>query len=97
MLRAAVAVLAVTAIASAGLAQSGGNAACDDFLKKLEVCIDTKIPSTERDSYKSSLDSLKKAFAGSTDPMLKNFVETNCKATADQLKPTLNKFYGCAF
>lgn len=44
------AALGIAAITSAALAQSSGNAACDDFVKKVEACL-PKIPAAERGTY----------------------------------------------
>jgi hypothetical protein len=49
------------------------------------------MPPAEAATYKSSLYALKEAFADSTEPATKRFVESTCKSTADQFKVTPNE------
>jgi hypothetical protein len=95
MLRAVVAAaLAIAAITSAALAQSSGNAACDDFVKKVEACL-PKVPAAERGTYKEMVDQLKKQF---TDvEFVRKSAVGHC---TDLIKPNqkaLSTFYGCTF
>ena len=97
MLRAALIALGVATVVPGAIAQSTGVAACDDFLKNYETCINTRVPAAERDAHKSTIDLLRKAYADSAkSPQGKSTAENGCKATAEQYR-TVFKIYGCAF
>lgn len=49
-------VLSVLSLGSAAYAQSTGVVACDDFLKKYESCVTTKVPEAQRAMCRSSPD-----------------------------------------
>lgn len=88
------ATLGIAALMPAALAQSSGNALCDDYLKKLEACL-PKIPEAQRGVYKEKLDAYKKAF---TDiPEIRKLHEGLCIQEGPLWKKSLPMFYGCAF
>jgi hypothetical protein len=103
MLRAALVALGAATIATGAIAQPTGNdipKECDDFLKKYEICLETKIPAELRSVNKQGIDQLRKNYdtiAKSGAPNAKSLLEMTCKHTEQQLKASLEKAYGCAF
>ena len=94
----------VIAIASAlmtvstGLsAQMTGIAACDDFLKKYEACITSKVPAAQRATFQGQFDQMRKAWSDAAkNPGAKASLEGACKQSAEQMKAAISGF-GCAF
>jgi hypothetical protein len=82
----------------AGLgAQTTGIAACDDFLKKYEACISSKVPAAQKTTYQSQLDQLRKAWADAAkNAAAKAGLESSCKQMSDQMKTAMSGF-GCSF
>jgi hypothetical protein len=83
---------------STGLgAQSTGIAACDDFLKKYDACVTTKVPAAQRDTFQGQLDQVRKAWGDAAkNPSAKAGLENACKQMADQMKGAMSGF-GCSF
>jgi hypothetical protein len=88
---------ALLAIATAtAYAQSTGIAACDDFLKKYETCVTSKLPEAARATYKTQLDQTRKAWVDMAKTPAKSSMEATCKQTMDAMKTALQA-YGCGF
>jgi hypothetical protein len=100
MVRAASAltVTSVFAMLSTGLsAQTTGIAACDDFLKKYEACVTSKIPAAQKTTFQGQLDQMRKAWSdAANNPGAKAALESTCKQSAEQTKAAMSGF-GCAF
>jgi hypothetical protein len=100
MARAAVAGIATSALLmlSTGLsAQTTGIAACDDFLKKYEACVASKIPAAQKATFQGQLDQMRKAWSDAAKaPGAKATLESTCKQSADQMKASMFAF-GCSF
>jgi hypothetical protein len=100
MVRAAAAVIATSGLVmlSAGLsAQTTGVAACDDFLKKYEACVTSKIPAAQKATFQGQLDQMRKAWSDAAKaPGAKTTLENTCKQSATQMKASMSAF-GCSF
>jgi hypothetical protein len=82
---------------STGLsAQTIGIAACDDFLKKYEACVASKIPDAQKTTFRGQLDQMRKAWSDAAKTPAKASLEASCKQSSDQMKAALSSF-GCAF
>jgi hypothetical protein len=83
---------------STGLgAQTTGIAACDDFLRKYDACVTTKVPAAQRTTFQGQLDQMRKAWSDAAkNPSTKAGLENACKQMADQMKAALSGF-GCSF
>jgi hypothetical protein len=83
---------------SAGLgAQTTGVAACDDFLKKYEACVTSKIPAAQKATFQAQLDQIRKAWTeAAKTPATKATLENACKQSAEQMKTAMSGF-GCSF
>jgi hypothetical protein len=100
MFRAASAVIAASAflMLSTGLsAQTTGIAACDDFLKKYEACVASKIPAAQKATFQGQLDQMRKAWSDAAkNAAAKSTLESTCRQSAEQMKASMSAF-GCAF
>ena len=100
MVRAATAVFVTSAflMLSTGLsAQTTGVAACDDFLKKYEACVTSKVPAAQKTMFQGQLDQMRKAWSDAAKaPGAKATLESTCKQSADQMKAAMSAF-GCSF
>jgi len=100
MVRAASAAIATSALVmlSTGLsAQTTGVAACDDFLKKYEACVTSKIPAAQKGMFQGQLDQMRKAWSDAAKaPGVKETLEATCTQSAEQLKAAMSGF-GCSF
>jgi hypothetical protein len=56
MLRAPLVAFSVAAVTASALAQSTAVSVCDDFIRKFEICINTKMPAAERATFQAGLD-----------------------------------------
>ncbi|HEX5008664.1 MAG TPA: hypothetical protein VFV70_16240 [Hyphomonadaceae bacterium] len=65
MVRVAVAVAtsALLMLSTELSAQTTGVAACDDFLKKYETCVTSKIPADQKATFQGQLDQMRKAWS----------------------------------
>jgi hypothetical protein len=90
-------VLAVFSLSTSAYAQSTGVAACDDFLKKYETCVTTKVPDAQRAAFKGQLDQTRKMWSDmAKDANSKAALDGTCKQSAAQLSAALQGF-GCTF
>ena len=100
MVRAASAVIATSALVmlSTGLsAQTTGVTACDDFLKKYEACVTSKIPAAQKATFQGQLDQMRKAWSDAAKtPGVKDTLESTCKQSGEQMKAAMSGF-GCTF
>jgi hypothetical protein len=82
----------------AGLgAQTTGVAACDDFLKKYEACITSKIPAAQKATYQGQIEQLRKSWSDmAKNPNMKAGLESACRQMSDTMKASLSSF-GCTF
>jgi hypothetical protein len=100
MVRSASAAIAMSVLVmlSPGLsAQTTGVAACDDFLKKYEACVTSKVPAAQKTVFKGQLDQMRKAWSDAAKvPGAKATLEGTCKQSADQMKASMSAF-GCSF
>src|SRR5215468_3739246 len=87
---------ALLAIATATAhAQFTGVAACDDFLKKYETCVTSKLPEAQRATYKAQLDQTRKMWVDMVKaPGAKSSMEVTCKQSMEAMKAALQGF-GC--
>ena len=94
------AVIAMSALVmlSTGLsAQTTGVAACDDFLKKYEACVTSKVPAAQKAAFQGQLEQMRKAWSDAAKaPGAKATLESTCKQSADQMKAAMSAF-GCTF
>jgi len=83
---------------NAGLgAQTTGIAACDDFLKKYEACVTSKVPAPQKATFQAQLEQMRKAWADAAKtPAAKANLESACKQSSDQMKAAMSGF-GCTF
>lgn len=83
---------------STGLsAQTTGVAACDDFLKKYEACVTTKVPAAQKATYQGQFDQMRKAWADAArNATAKASLESSCRQMSDQMKAAMSGF-GCSF
>jgi hypothetical protein len=83
---------------STGLsAQTTGIAACDDFLKKYEACVTSKIPAAQKTTFQAQLDQMRKAWAeAAKNAAAKATLESTCAQSAEQMKAAMSGF-GCTF
>ena len=94
---AAIAMPALLTLSSVLSAQTTGIAACDDFLKKYEACVTTKVPAAQRAAYQGQFQQMRKAWSDAAkNPGAKASIEGACKQSAQQMKTALSGF-GCAF
>ena len=97
MVRAAIVIGVALTFSTGASAQTTGVAACDDFLKKYEACVTTKVPAAQRATFQGQLDQTRKTWTDlAKNPSTKSALEGSCKQTSDQLK-TVMQAYGCSF
>jgi len=100
MIRAALVTAAASVVMtmSTGLsAQTTGVATCDDFLKKYEACVSSKIPAAQQATFQGQLDQMRKAWSeAAKNPSAKAGLDGACKQSAQQMTAALSSF-GCAF
>ena len=92
MLRPALVALCAATIATGAMAQPKGVDACDDFLKKYEICINTKIPADFRDGHRSVLNNARSIFA----QVKRTGEKHSCEQMAEDYKAQLRRV-GCPF
>lgn len=97
MVRGTVALAGFMLLSTGLSAQSIGIAACDDFLKKYEACVTSKVPAAQQATFKGQLDQMRKAWwDAAKTPNAKTTLEGSCKQSAEQMKTSMSAF-GCAF
>src|SRR5262245_13994253 len=80
-----------------GVSAQTGVASCDDFLKKYEASLASKVPAAQRATFQTQFDQTKKAWSDlAKNPSTKAGLEGACKQMSDQMKTAMTA-YGCAF
>jgi hypothetical protein len=80
-----------------GVSAQTGVASCDDFLKKYEACLASKVPAAQRATFQTQFDQTKKAWSDlAKNPSTKAGLEGACKQMSDQMKAAMTA-YGCTF
>jgi hypothetical protein len=82
---------------STGLsAQTTGIAACDDFLKKYEARVTSKVPVAQKATFQGLLDQMRKAWSEAAKAQgAKATLEGACQQSAEQMKAAMSGF-GCS-
>src|SRR5687768_5457359 len=75
-------------------AQTTGVAACDDFLKKYEACVTSKVPEAQKAGLMNTLEQMRKTWSEIAKSTAKTTLESVCKDTAERLKGLLSSL-GC--
>ena len=97
MVRGSLAAITLTLLSAQTGAQTIGIAACDDFLKKYEACISSKVPAAQRATFQSQFEQMRKAWSdAATNASAKATLENGCKQSAEQMKTAMSGF-GCTF
>jgi hypothetical protein len=91
---------ATTTAASTATTPAGdsiGVAECDDFLKKYEACVSSKVPEAMRATFKTSVEQWRSSWKElAKTPQGKAGLAQACKASAEQAKTSLSS-YGCSW
>ena len=97
MVRGSLVAIALMLVSTGLAAQTVGIAACDDFLKKYEACVTSKVPDAQRATFQSQLDQIRKAWTDAAkNASTKATLDSGCKQTGDQMKAAMSSF-GCTF
>ena len=97
MVRGSLAAAALVLVSTGLSAQTVGIAACDDFLKKYEACVTSKVPAAQQATFKGKLDQMRKAWSDAAqNSSAKATLEGSCKQSAEQMKTAMSGF-GCTF
>ncbi len=68
---------------------------CDEYIKKYEACLMSKVPEAQRAAFKTSYDTLRKSWKeAAATPQGKAGLATGCKMALDQAKTSFASF-GC--
>jgi len=79
----------------AAKAESIGVPECDEYIKKYEACLMSKVPEAQRAAFKTSYDTLKKSWKeAAATPQGKAGLAQGCKMALDQAKSSFASF-GC--
>lgn len=93
----ATAAFALITLSTALSAQTTGIATCDDFLKKYEACVASKVPEAQKAVFQSTLEQMRKAWSDAAkNASAKATLESACKQSMEQTKAALSGF-GCTF
>ncbi len=66
---------------------------CDEYITKVEACVNTKVPEAQRSMFKSSMDSTRKSWKDlAANPQTKPGLTSACKQALDQAKQTYASF-----
>jgi hypothetical protein len=97
MVRGSLAAITLTLLSAQAGAQTIGIAACDDFLKKYEACVTSKVPAAQQATFQGQLDQTRKAWSDAAkNASAKPTLENGCKQSAEQMKTAMSGF-GCTF
>lgn len=70
---------------------------CDDYIAKLEACLNSKVPEAARGSFRTSAEALRKSWVdAAATPQGKAGLAVGCKAATDAAKISLSA-YNCAW
>lgn len=68
---------------------------CDEYIKKYEACVNSKVPEAQRGAFKSSFETMRKSWKdAAANPQGKAALATGCKQALDQAKQTFSS-YSC--
>ena len=74
-----------------------GIAECDDYIAKVEACINGKVPEAQRGVFKSSFETVRKQWKETAaNPQAKEALATGCKQALDAAKQAYASF-GCVW
>jgi uncharacterized membrane protein len=91
---------ATTSTSTATPASTGdkiGVAECDEYIEKVEACLNGKIPEAQRGAFKSSFETARKQWKETAaNPQAKAGLATACKQALETAKQAYSSF-GCAW
>lgn len=68
---------------------------CDDYIKKYEMCLNSKVPEAARGAFKTSLDQVRKSWKeAAANPQTKAALASGCKTALETAKQSLSA-YSC--
>jgi hypothetical protein len=74
-----------------------GIAECDDYIAKVETCLNGKVPEAQRGVFKSSFETVRKQWKETAaNPQAKEALATGCKQALEAAKQAYSSF-GCAW
>ena len=74
-----------------------GVAECDDYLKKVDDCVTSKVPAAARAQYTASIEQTRKSWRDlAANPQTKAGLAAACKQAVEAAR-TAYKSYGCEF
>ena len=74
-----------------------GVAECDDYLKKVDDCVTSKVPAAARAQYTSSIDATRKQWRDlAANPQTRASLASACKQAVESARAAY-KSYGCEF
>jgi hypothetical protein len=83
--------------AASGSAADTGVPECDDYIKKYEACIDSKVPDAAKAQVRSALDQSKAMWKQTAaNPQAKAALASGCKTALDTAKTAMSA-YGCSW
>ena len=78
-------------------ADKSGVPECDDYIAKLEACLNSKVPEAFRGAFKAQAEALKKEWKdAAATPYGKAGLAVSCKAASDAAKTSLSA-YNCSW
>ncbi|MGL4242880.1 MAG: hypothetical protein ACRCTI_17340 [Beijerinckiaceae bacterium] len=87
----------ITVAIGSAVAQDTGVPACDDFYKQYDACVMTKIPESQRATFRQQLDAGKAAIRqAAANPAARPQLEQSCTMQKQQMAQAM-KPYGCEF
>lgn len=76
-------------------ADSVGVPECDEYIKKYEMCLNSKVPEAAKAATKDALDKTRKSWKDmAANPQTKSGLATACKTATDAAKSSMTA-YGC--
>ena len=83
--------------ATVATASAIGVAECDDYLKKVDDCVTSKVPAAARAQYTASIEQTRKSWRDlAANPQTKASLAAACKQAVEAAR-TAYKSYGCEF
>lgn len=74
-----------------------GVAECDDYLKKVDDCVTSKVPAAARSQYTASIDATRKQWRDlAANPQTRASLASACKQAVESARAAY-KTYGCEF
>ncbi len=70
-----------------------GIAECDEYIKKFEACVNTKVPESQRPNFMSSFNNMRQVWKVAADnPQIKPTVAGSCKQALEASKKSMSSF-----